>query len=204
MTTKTRARDTIITAIDGVEVSCLQVTSLLQNHKTIERCAQFILVASAVAFTSILFAGSNALLNATPYNTKFLIKFSQVLLPLSIGSLFVLQPKRGFTAYFSLFTIFVLFAGIQLLRLLKQFPTDGANNLQALLSNGALKEFPGSNLNYGLHMAANFLNGRGLTIDGSPPWHRMPGYGLFISLAGNAQNPLTMALNAVLMQLLCQ
>ena len=203
MTTKTRTRDTIITAIDGLETFCLQIASLLQNHKTLERCAQFILVASAVIFTSILFAGSDALLHASAYNTKILIKIPKVLLPLSIASIFVLQPKRGFTAYFSLFTIFVLFAGIQLLCLLKQFPTDGANNLQALLSNGALKEFPGSNLNYGLHMAANFLNGHGLTINGSPPWHRMPGYGLFVALAGNANSPLTMALNAVLMQLFC-
>jgi hypothetical protein len=49
-------------------------------------------------------------------------------------------------------------------------------------------------------MASSVLAGKGPLLGDYPPWHRMPGYGYFIALAGHGNDLFRMGLNAILLQ----
>ena len=60
-----------------------------------------------------------------------------------------------------------------------------AHDLRSFYASGPLLEHAGNNLNTGLWQASRLLTGDGLTLpDGTVPWERMPGYGLFCAVAG--------------------
>src|SRR5690606_25840546 len=104
-------------------------------------------------------------------------------------------------SWFSIFTIILLFCFAQLIELLVTFNPEQFQDLRTYYTSGALREFPGSNLNYGLHMAVNLLQGNGLIVNGAPLWYRMPGYGLLLALSSNRTDFLISALNGALFQL---
>jgi len=97
----------------------------------------------------------------------------------------------------------ILFGIVVNLTLLSSlFNPETQRDLRVVFASGTLRDFAGANLNYGLHMASNILQGNGPLIKNMPPWHRMPGYGFLIALAGNASNLLSMAMNAIFLQVL--
>jgi hypothetical protein len=73
-------------------------------------------------------------------------------------------------------------------------------DLRVIFASGTLQEPPGTNLNYGLHMASSILQGKGPLIADSPSWCRMPGYGYLLALSGSAFDLLQMAMRALLIQ----
>ncbi|PYR36990.1 MAG: hypothetical protein DMF93_18785 [Acidobacteria bacterium] len=79
-------------------------------------------------------------------------------------------------------------------------------DLRTVFAGGAVHDTPGSNLNGGLWQGFNLLQGKGLTLDdGVVPWERMPGYGLFCSLAGalfGHRTLLDVAMSTVWLQVL--
>lgn len=96
---------------------------------------------------------------------------------------------------------FILPIAIHFCLLAFAFSPDWKRDLRVNFASGPLQEFPGSNLNYGLHMASSVLQGKGPLICGMPCWCRMPGYGFVLALSGNAFDLLQMAVNSVVLQI---
>ena len=77
-------------------------------------------------------------------------------------------------------------------------------DLRVMYASGPLQEAAGSNLNGGLYEASRLLDGKGFTTrDGTVPWERMPGYGLFCVAAAvlfGHDTLVDVAISAVLLQ----
>ncbi len=116
-------------------------------------------------------------------------------------SLFCFLDKKT-AVLFGPFYFFLFAIAAQLSYLYIHFSPEWSSDIRSYLLSGPLRESPGCNLNYGLYMASNVLQGKGPVICDLPPWCRMPGYGFFLALAGNPSNLLQMALNGIGLQIL--
>jgi hypothetical protein len=74
---------------------------------------------------------------------------------------------------------------------------EWAADIRLMIAAGTLLEPPGSNLNYGMHMAHSVLSGAGPLVNGAPPWNRMPGYGILLALAGPGSDLLTIGVRSL-------
>jgi len=72
---------------------------------------------------------------------------------------------------------------------------------------GQVQDAVGNNLNCGIHMGANLLEGNGPVLKkGWVPWHRMPGHAFFVAFAGimtfSGTDQLALSVATVFMQML--
>ena len=78
---------------------------------------------------------------------------------------------------------------------------EWAADLRLMIGAGALLEFPGSNLNYGMYLADSVMGGHGPVVSGSPMWNRMPGYPYFLALSWAPNDLLMIGLRSVFLQI---
>lgn len=95
------------------------------------------------------------------------------------------------------------FAGllVSLALLLDSNGPETALDLAATLAGGTVLEGAGANLNYGIHMAQNILEGKGPLDTDRPPWSRMPGYGYFVAIGSIKGDLLRSGLNSIFVQI---
>ncbi len=131
---------------------------------------------------------------------KFL--FGALALIACIGTLGYLSLGKRREAIYGSIYFFVLPIAIHFCLLSFAFSPERTRDLRLHFASGSLQEFPGSNLNYGLHMASNVLQGKGPLINNMPPWCRMPGYGCILALSGSGADLLQMSMNSVSLQII--
>ena len=189
--------DIISHTLDRFSNTCSNLTNRIYTSVLLSRlatlslfaCLLIFLIISAVICIDIYNGSAQSLsllstLSHTGSHTA-LNKITRFLYLLSMFSFccMLILPRRKALHWLAALTILFIFVAFQSASLLHYLTFTLQKTLQAYLTAGSLAEFPGSNLNTGIHMATNFLQGKGITVGaiGSevPPWHRMPGYGLF-------------------------